>query len=1065
MFYSQPKTPKLMLFSKILRLWLLLCLPFSLAAQVTTSSLSGTVTTSTGEALQGATVKATHVPTGTVYTTLSRANGLYNLVNMIPGGPYTAEVTFVGYSTFTQSNLNLGLGENTRVDANLGSSSETLTNVVVVAGRGAANARRKTGASTSIGKEQIASLPTLSRSIQDFTRLVPQANGNSFGGASNKFNNITIDGAVNNDVFGLSGTGAPGGNASTTPISLDAIQEIQVVIAPYDITYGNFTGAGVNAVTRSGTNNLEGSAYYFVRNQETIGKDPVSKIKSTVFSDKQYGFRIGGPIVKNKLFFFLNGELARRTAPTTFNAGETNALLTTAEAQGIASLLQTKYGYDAGTIAPFDAETQSDKVFARVDWNINSKHRLTLRHNYIKAYDDNISRSRTLFRFGNNTYRFNNKQNITVMELRSQFSNTVSNNLILGMHRIRDYRSTYGSLFPSIEIAHNSGSVQVGAERSSTANELDQNIFEITDNVKIFKGKHTFTVGTHNEFFHFRNLFINNFNGRWRFGTLADFNNDFPRQFDVTFSANKAANQRPSAEFDAAQLGFYGQDEIQLSSKLRLTAGLRVDVPIISTKPGYNKAVDSTFGPDYSTSNTPSGQLLWAPRVGFNYDVSGNRNVIIRGGAGIFSGRVPFVWISNQFGNTGLLLKTTSQIDNTPTATPFTVNGGNFEPDVALQSGIGAAGNTYEVNISDKKFKLPQVFRINLGADIKLPGGLNLTVDGIYSKTLNNVFYQDINLTAPVGVVDQAYNNGADKRIAYSSISDARKKNVAMTNVIYLTNTNDGYTYNLGFTLNRTFKNLFAQVSYNYNRSEDVNSGASSTALSNWEFVQVVGNPNDAQRAISNFELRHRVTGLVSYGIEYAKHLKTSVSLFYQGSSGSPFTYVINGDLNSDGRFGNDLMYVPADASQIKFVDQLNAAGNTVVTTAAQQSAAFMDFVNNDKYLSSRKGQYVERNGRSTPWEHVIDARIAQDIYIMTGTKKHALQITFDVFNLTNLLNREWGRQWSVTNQAFNVLSTVNRTTGSFIGKGYNYTVNSVPWSMSFASRFQGQLGLRYSFN
>jgi outer membrane receptor protein involved in Fe transport len=1065
MFYFQPKIPKLMLSSKILRLLLVLCLPFGLAAQVTTSSLSGTVTTSTGEALQGATVKATHIPTGTVYTTLSRANGLYNLVNMIPGGPYTAEVTFVGYSSFTQSNLNLGLGENTRVDANLGSSSETLTNVVVVAGRGAANARRKTGASTSIGKEQIASLPTLSRSIQDFTRLVPQANGNSFGGASNKFNNITIDGAVNNDVFGLSSSGAPGGAASTTPISLDAIQEIQVVLAPYDITYGNFTGGGINAVTRSGTNNLEGSAYYFVRNEGTIGKDPVSKIKSTQFSDKQYGIRIGGPIVKNKLFFFANGELARKTAPTTFNAGETNALLTTAEAQGIASLLQTKYGYDAGTIAPFDAETQSDKVFARVDWNISNKHRLTIRHNYIKAYDDNISRSRTLFRYGNNTYRFNNKQNITVMELRSQFSNTVSNNLILGMHRIRDYRSTYGSLFPSIEITHNSGTIQVGSERSSTANELDQNIFEITDNVKIFKGKHTFTVGTHNEFFHFRNLFINNFNGRWRFGTLADFNNDFPRQFDVTFSANKGENARPSAEFDAAQLGFYGQDEIQLTSKLRLTAGLRVDVPIIGTDPGYNKAVDSTFGPDYSTSNTPSGQLLWAPRVGFNYDVAGNRNVIIRGGAGIFSGRVPFVWISNQFGNTGLLLKTTSQIDNTPTASPFDVNGGNFEPDVAKQSGIGAAGNSYEVNLSDKKFKLPQVFRINLGADIKLPAGINLVVDGIYSKTINNVFYQDINLTAPVGIVDQAYNNGADKRIAYAASTNARRKNPAMTNVIYLTNTNDGYTYNLGFTLNKTWNNLFTQVSYNYNRSEDVNSGASSTALSNWEFVQVVGNPNDAQRAISNFELRHRVTGLVSYGIDYAKHLKTSISLFYQGSSGSPFTYVINGDLNSDGRFGNDLMYVPADASQIKFVDQLNSAGTAVVTTAAQQSAAFMDFVNNDKYLSSRKGQYVERNGRSTPWEHVIDARIAQDIYIMTGSKKHTLQITFDVFNLTNLLNSDWGRQWSVTNQAFNVLSTVNRTTGAFAGKGYNYTVNSVPWSMNFGSRFQGQLGLRYSFN
>jgi len=1055
-----------MLFSKIFRLLLLVCLPFSLAAQVTTSSLSGSIKTSTGEALQGATVKATHTPTGTVYTTLSSATGLYNIVNLIPGGPYTVEVSFVGYNTFTQSNLNFGLGENTKLDATVGAGdSQVLTNVVVVGGRSAANARRKTGASTSIGREQIATLPTLSRSISDFTRLTPQANGNSFGGASNRFNNITIDGAVNNDVFGLSSSGTPGGQASTTPISLDAIQEFQVVIAPYDITYGNFTGAGVNAVTRSGTNNLEGSAYYFVRNQETIGKDPITKIKSTKFSDKQYGLRIGGPIVKNKLFFFLNGELARRTAPTIFNAGETNALITGAEAQQIASLLQTNYNYDAGTIAPFDAETQSDKLFARVDWNISSKHRLTIRHNYIKAYDDNISRSRTLFRFGNNTHRSNNKQNITVAELRSQFSNTVSNNLIVGVHRIRDFRSTYGSLFPSIEITHNSGVIQAGSERSSAANELDQNIFEVTDNVKIFKGKHTFTIGTHNEFFHFRNLFINNFNGRWRYATLQDFYDDFPRQFDVSFSANKAANPRPAAEFDAAQLGFYAQDEIQLTSKLRLTAGLRLDVPIISTDPGYNKAVDSTFGKDFSTSNTPTGQLLWAPRVGFNYDVTGNRNVIIRGGAGIFSGRVPFVWISNQFGSTGLLLRTTSLTDNTPRQAPFDIPNGNFDPNVGNQSNIGAAGNSYEVNISDKDFKLPQVFRVNLGTDIKLPGGFNLTVDGIYSKTLNNVFYQDINLTAPVGVADPAYNNGADKRIAYATSTNARRKNPSITNAIYLTNTNDGYTYNIGFVLDKTINKFFARVTYNYNRAEDVNSGANSTALSNWEFVQVVGNPNDAQQSISNYELRHRVTGLVSYNIEYAKHLRTSISLFYQGSSGTPFTYVVNGDLNSDGRFGNDLIYVPRDASEIKFVDLLNSAGNTVVATAAQQSAAFMDFVNNDKYLSKRKGQYAERNGRNTPWEHVIDARISQDIYLMTGTKRHTLQITFDVFNLTNLLSRDWGRQWAVTNQAFNILSTVNRTSGAFAGKGYNYNPGSVPWSMNFGSRFQGQLGFRYSFN
>lgn len=1036
-------------------------------AQVTTSSISGTVKNATGEALVGATVKATHLPTGTVYTTQTRSNGLYNIVNMAPGGPYSIEISFVGFSTYTDNNVTLPLGENTRVDADMASSAETLTTVVVSAS-GAAGTKRKTGASTSISKERIASLPTLSRSLQDYTRLTPQANGNSFGGASNRFNNITIDGAVNNDVFGLASSGTPGGQAATTPISLDAIQEIQVVLAPYDVSYGNFTGGGINAVTRSGTNNIEGSVYYFLRNENTIGKDPVSRIKSTKFSDKQYGFRIGAPIIKNKLFIFVNGEMARRTAPTIFNAGESGALLSTTEAQELADNLRSRYQYDVGTFNPFDAETQSDKLFGRIDWNLSEKHRLTVRHNYIDAFDDNILRSGTLFRFGNNTYRFNNKQNITVAELRSRFNSTYSNNLILSMHRIRDFRSTYGSLFPSIEITKGSGTIQLGSERSSTANELDQDILEITDNLKIFKGKHTFTIGTHNEFFKFRNLFINNFNGRWRFASVTDFYADQPRQFDVTFSGNKAADPRPSAEFKAAQLGFYVQDEIQVNPKFRVTAGLRVDVPILSTKPANNPDVEATFGANYKTSNTPSGQLLWAPRVGFNYDVEGNRNLVVRGGIGVFSGRVPFVWISNQFSNTGLLLRTTSQTDATPTQAPFDVNNGNgFEPNVDNQSNIGSAGNSFEVNLMDKNFKLPQVLRVNLAADYKLPAGFNLTLEGIYSKTINNVYYQDINLTDAVGVVNPVYNNGFDNRIAFAGSTNARRKNPAITNAILISNTNKGYTYNIGFTLNRTTKNLFTQVAYNHNGATDVNSGASSTALSQWEFVQVVGDPNNPGLANSNYLLKHRISAIVAYTIEYAKHFKTSIGLFYNGTSGSPFTYLVNGDLNSDGRFGNDLLYVPANPSQIKFVDQVNSANTAIVQTAAQQAAAFEAYINDDSYLSKRRGNYTERNGSNTPWEHIIDARLTQDFMVVAGGKRHNLQLTFDVFNLTNLINKDWGRQWTVGNQAYSILSTVNNRTGGPAanqGAGYNFTSRD-PWNMNFGSRWQGQFGIRYLFN
>jgi len=1050
------------MFKRILFLLFVTMAVTIVSAQVTSSSLTGNVRSTSGQPLVGATVKATHLPTGTVYTTQARTDGVFNIVNMIPGGPYKIETSFVGYTPDAQSDLVLPLGETIRVDADLKPAEKALTEVTVT---GTTATRRKTGASFSLSKDQIAAIPSLNRSLQDYTRLTPQANGNSFGGMNNRFNNITIDGAVNNDVFGLAASGTPGGQANTTPISLDAIQEIQVVLAPYDITYGNFTGGGVNAITRSGTNSFEGSVYYFLKNQNTVGKDPVSRIKTAAFTDKQYGVRIGGPIVKNKLFFFANAELGRKTAPTIFNAGETGALLTTDEAQQLSSFAKTTYNYDAGNINAFDAGTQSDKLFGRLDWNINSKHRLTIRHNYIKAYDDNISRSGILFRYGNNTYRFNNKQNITVLELRSRFSGTFSNDLIIGRHRIRDYRTTYGTLFPSIEISKGSGTIQLGSERSSVANELDQDIFEVTDNLKIFTGKNTFTIGTHNEFFKFRNLFINNFNGRWRFASLDDFYNDFPRQFDVTYSANKSADPKPSAEFRAAQLGFYIQDEVQFTRKFRLTGGIRVDVPVINTKPAFNPIVDSTFGGLYSTSNTPNGQLLFSPRVGFNYDVEGNRKTIVRGGIGIFSGRLPFVWLSNQFGNTGLLLKTTSQTDNTPTAAPFDVNGGNgFNPDVNAQSSIGSSGASFEADLIDKKFKLPQVLRMNLGYDVKLPDNYNLTIEILYSKTLNNVLYKDVNLTAPVGVADPVYNNGFDKRTAFAGSTNARRKNPIITNAVLITNTNKGYAFNAGFTLNKTWKKLFAQIAYNYNQAADVNSGASSTALSQWEFVQVVGDPNNPQLANSNYMLKNRVSAILTYSFNYAKHLKTSVGLFYSGNSGQVFTYLVNGDLNSDGRFGNDLAYIPADPSQIKFVDFLNSAG-TVVYTAAQQAAAFQQFVDKDPYLSKRKGQYADRNGRSTPWENVVDARIAQDFYIMTGSKKHTLEFTFDVFNLTNLINKNWGHQYSVTNQAYNLLTTVNRTSGPFAGKGYNFSVGQVPWSLNFGSRWQGQFGVRYTFD
>ncbi|MDO5616447.1 MAG: TonB-dependent receptor, partial [Cruoricaptor ignavus] len=657
----------------------------TLQAQVTTSSINGVVTQTAGKTTSGASIKATHVPSGTVYNGVSNNSGYFNLSNLRVGGPYRIEITYGKLEPMVYEDVYLQLGEPFALEANLSAEKEAkLEAVNIVSAR---RNRIKTGATTIVGKKQIENMPTLSRSLQDFTRLTPQANGNSFGGANNRYNNITIDGAVNNDVFGLAGSGTPGGQAGTQPISLDAIQEIQVAMAPFDVTQGNFTGAGVNAVTRSGTNKFEGSVYAFGRNQQTIGKSVITGEKSTKFSDVQYGVRVGGPLIKNKLFFFLNAEAGRRTYPLAFNAGEAGATMTEDIANQISEYVQNRYGYAVGSYGPMDVRTQNNKIFGKIDWNINDKHQLAVRYNFIDAFDDNISRSANYFRFGNNAYKFNNKQNVVVAELRSNFNSSFSNNLILGYSSIRDNRQTAGSLFPQVTI-ENIGNVsgataEFGSQRSSVANQLDQDIFEITNNFKWNVGKSTFTLGTHNEFFRFRNLFINNYNGRWDFASVDDFINNNPRRVRATYSLIDGVDQ-PEAKFNASQLAFYLQGDSEVFKNFRLTYGLRLDIPVMGDKPLRNEKIETLF-PGYRTDRTPSGQLLWAPRVGFNYNVNGDRSLTLRGGGGIFTGRVPFVWLSNQFTNSGMLFGTVDV-----TSGRGVINNGNgFDPNISNQRNMG----------------------------------------------------------------------------------------------------------------------------------------------------------------------------------------------------------------------------------------------------------------------------------------------------------------------------------------------------------------------------------------
>jgi hypothetical protein len=769
--------------------------------------------------------------------------------------------------------------------------------------------------------------------------------------------------------------------------------------------------------------------------------------------------RLGAPLIKDKLFIFVSAELGRIKTPTTFAAGEQGAVLTTEQAQLIASTVQNRYGYDVGSYGVFDQQTNSDKLFARLDWNINAKNQLTIRHNYINAFDDKITRSNSGFAFSNNGYRFKDVQNNSVLELRSAISQNLSNNLILGYSRIRDSREFNGALFPQVRINNFGGSssknVVFGSEASSTANELDQDIFEFTDNFKILAGKHTFTVGTHNEFFKFRNLFMNNFAGSYSYNNLEDFlNGANPATASSTYSI-VPGNTQPDASFNAAQLGFYFQDEIEAFPGFRLIAGLRADVPLFFDNPPANPLVASTF-PNQRTDQTPSGQILVSPRLSFNWDLTGDRSIQLRGGGALLTSRAPFVWLSNAFTNNGML---TAQVNAT--------NGsGTFIPDPSNQQAAGGTvGTTYEVNLTDKKLRLPQVFKTNLALDFKLPGGMFATLEGIYSKTVNNILYSNLNLQPAAGTINAGLSNGADNRPLYAYPTTAGKVSRTFTNVLMLENSNKGETYSLTAQLSKAFDfGLSLTGAYTYGKSTDVNSGGSSTALSNFQFNQIVTNPNNPELSYSNFDLRHRVVGSLNYVARYGKNKAsaTTFSLFYAGNSGSPFTYLYFGDLNQDGMNQNDLLFVPRTINDIKLVTL--GSGATAVSPA-QQWESLNAFIESDPYLKSRRGQYAERNGARMPWEHQFDLRIMQDLGTVFKGSKNALQLSLDVVNVGNLLKKAWGRQYFVTNNASTLVTyNYDATTGG--GYTFRAPTDNLAYQVSqFDSRWQAQIGIRYLFN
>ncbi len=1097
---------------------------FTMAQTSTTSAMNGLITDNSGGGLPGATVIAIHTPTNTQYAATTNNDGRYNIQNMRVGGPYTVKTTYVGYQDQTRENINLSLGQNLKLDFTIAESSIGLGEVEVVGTRSTVINADRTGAATSVTAQQIQTLPTLSRSIQDFTRLTPQANGNGFAGRSSSFNNISIDGALFNNAFGLSGN--LGGQTNANPISLDAIDQIQVQIAPYDVRQGSFTGAGINAVTRSGANDFSGSVYYFSRTPGLVGRDVGDQhLPKQQFDLSQLGFRLGGPVIKDKLFFFVNYERERRTDPaTTFLArrpGLAGTNVTTVDASVLDELslfLNQKFGYQTGGYENYDFETNSDKATVKIDWNINAKSNFSLKYNFLDSYRDQIisnsggpSGNRqpgvNTLPFQSSGYAINNNFNSFIGELNTKISDKYSNNLIVGYTGLRDFRSTTSSLFPLVEIENGAGLslTSFGYEPFTAFNILDSDIYQLSDNLTLALGKHVVTLGTSNEAYHFRNGFAPNYYGRYRYRNIQDFydavNTNTPRasQYQVQYAASPSG-EFPYAEIDALQLGFYAQDEFSPLENVKITFGLRTDIPIINTELPRNEPLENlTFreGRQVDVSQFQKTTPLWSPRVGFNVDVNNDQKTQVRGGTGIFTGRVPYVWISNQASNNGVLF---GSISNSASGTAYVPN--LFSPNVGTAPDQAdtnpnlpvsrTASSSYNIAVTSSDFKFPQVFRTNLALDQKLPFGIVATLEGIFTKDLNAVYHQNINLPEasfrPNGPDNRptfwVENRNATGAITYAAVnriyggtipSNNTPERPNISDVILMRNSNKGYSYALTGQLQKQFENgLYAMAAYTYSDARSVNDGGS-IAQSIWRDRQVSGDPNANALSYSNFLQRHRIVAAISYRKEYLNRLATSVGLFVDAGPNFRYSYTYAGDMNGDGQ-SNDLIYIPRDANEIVFEDVKDARTSEVLYSAADQSRDFFSYVSQDKYLRENQGKYAERNGAESPWVSNFDLKITQDIFQNIGGKKNTLQFSLDLFNLGNRLNSDWGVRDNTIRASILSFRRIEAAAGPNQGKPvfqfpYQDANTKQVLSTSYrdatteVSRWRAQLGIRYIFN
>lgn len=1073
-------------------------------SQVTTASINGTVTDQKGEVLPGATVMAVHVPSGTKYGGISRNDGRFYIPAMRVGGPYKVTASYVGYDQQVKENIYLTLGVTTDLKFEMQEGKIEVGEVTIRAQRDAVFSSDRTGASTSINVEALQALPTVTRRLEDFYRLTPQAKGSSFAGMDARMNNIMIDGSYFNNSFGLGNT--PGERTGVSPVSVDAVEQVQVNIAPYDVRQGSFVGAAVNTVTKSGTNEFSGTAYYNFRQKNMVGDQAKEKtFDPGNFKFHNFGVQLGGPILKDKLFFFVNYEDDNLTQPgTTFLANPGGAAATgnmtrvlASDLDALSSYLKNKFNYETGPYAGYDNETPSTRFLAKLDFNLDDNNKISLRYTHLDSFTDVLLSNSTSLgngnrRTNNNALNFQNSnyqimENIrsTVLEWNSNIGTNMSNNLILGYTYNDESRASRGEMFPFVDILNNGTTyTSFGFEPFTPNNELRYSSYQLQDNFTIYGEDHTLTFGLSAEKYRSENVFYQGAQGVYQYNSLADFYKDADdylanptrtkspvtiKRYQLGYM-NVPGMEKPMQPLDVYFYGIYGQDEWRVTKDVKLTLGLRLDMPVFNNENAYTNAEANAmtfFDKDgnqvqYSTNKLPDSKILWSPRVGFNWDVFGDKTTQVRGGSGIFTGKPAYVWISNQVGNNGILLGTVDATNTT--AFPFNPNTNAYKPKTVT----GSPATSYVLNFTDPDFKFPQLWRNNIAIDQKLPFDLVATAEFLYSRDVNGMYYTNANLTKPLGSF-----SGVDNRVdwytkaangTYSVVSNSNRVNTKVTGAYVLSNQNEGYSYTFTAALEKPYSdNWFAKVAYNYGVSKNM-FDPGSIAQGSWTGNFMYSNPNSPALGYSSSYPGNRVIAAASYSLEYFDFGKTTISCFLEGYNPGTVSFTFSGDLNGDGA-SNDLIYIPKDQSEMNFEQYTSG---TTTFTVDQQKAAFDAFINSNDYLSDNRGKYAERNGYLLPMVWRLDLGIAQDIFTNLFEKRNTLQFRVDIVNFTNLLNKDWGVAQIQT--TFNpLISRGKDTSGKPLYRMNNaggvLFTESLQQTVLLSDVYKIQLSFRYIFN